>query len=202
VLGAFTRETLMLLPAIALFVGTIPIAYRVGSLLAGVAIHVGIRASLGFEDYDAVMLDENLQWPVLSIAALASVLGFGWIGIAAGVARLGRRVSEPGDSRPPSQLRSLSQFWSWLPVTAAALIPAHFILGRAEEIRISALMAPWAVVLGTHLRIAVGPLIGQFGHTIWWIEFYVQVIAAAGLLAVVFKSRRTAAPSGPASAHS
>lgn len=225
VLGAATRETLMLIPGIALLVRDLPGRFRVGALLAGLGVHVAIRAALGLREYDPLMLERNLASPVLCMVSFVSILGFGWIPVAhralysvstlAAILIAGRRY----ESR-------LERFWSWLPLTAALLLPAHFVFGRAEEMRISALLAPWGVVgilqvlrgsllralcaprvvllgsiplilvaasevlgLGSALRSAMHPSLGQFSQPLWWLEGYLQATLAAGVLGMLFEPR-------------
>jgi hypothetical protein len=180
VLGAVTRETLMLVPGLALFVRDLPLTVRIGALAAGLGTHAVIRASLGLGEYDAFMLDANLARPALCLFSFVSILGYGWIAVAHRALDSARTLAAIVTRR--SSGSTLERLWSWLPLTALAILPAHFWFGRAEEMRISALLAPWAVVgmlqilRGDPLRALCTPRVA------FLIALAVLLIAAAELL--------------------
>jgi len=166
-LGATTRETLLILPGVVLLRGPGSWPFRIACLLLSVAVVVGIRGLLGLESYGALGQGwrYNLAHPVASLVGLFFLLGFTWVPVLA--LAWPRFRYALGDRLTPGQRRFLALF----PFVALALLAAQLVLGRMTEIRISFLLSPWAIALlllalrGLPLssilsrRRAVGPLV-------------------------------------------
>jgi len=186
-LGALTRETLLLLPLVHALGYKGSWQHRLAPLGAALSIHAGLRLALGHASYDALKLDENFSSPAAVIVSLALVLGAGW-----------------------AWLRGPGPLSRWLPVALVMLVGTHLVLGRVQEIRISLLLAPWllsrvvefaglrvrwlalvgtvvAIVAveglgwGRMLREVLNPHIDQFASRVWSVAAYAQIVLLAGV---------------------
>lgn len=199
-LCALTRETLLLMPA--LYVVAAPrgegFLRRLGPLAVALALHMWLRFALGFGGYDVLMLSENLASLPILLVSIALALGSGWLGIALSLgpalsgtfaqlrALIGRAPSLAHSAVRPSETSERARgdrFFALLPWVLLALVPAHLLLGRIQEIRISALLAPWAVVallsigrIGSPLRVLRSTAL-QYGLPV----FALAVVLAEGL---------------------
>lgn len=150
VLGALTRETLLLLPGAFVLLASGHRGRRYAPLALAVGVHAALRLALGAEGYRIVQ-EENFGSGALVAVSLFLVLGYGWVAlalwtpwqhVAAGVTSgLRRAVAARVTTAPgPADVARL------LPFIALPLLVAHFAMGRIVEIRISLLIAPWALV--------------------------------------------------------
>lgn len=140
-LGALTRETLLILPLLGLLRPDTRRKAALGLLLA-VGIQLSIRYFMGLEQYGVLQMGLlfNAKHPATSVLGAFLVLGGTWVSIAA----YAERALRGGDSADPA-LAVRTTFARWFLPVASLILVNHFFFGRMNEIRISFLLAPWGI---------------------------------------------------------
>ena len=158
VLGALTRETLLLLPGVFLVASAAPLGLRLGTLAAGLAIFVGLRLALGVES-NFLFRPENFDSLTLVVISLVAIFGAFWLPVL--------RSAFSGLARPhavaDAPARRIDMLWRVFPLALAAVLLAHVLAARLFEIRISFILVPWVIIaLVPHVpqlrRAIYGPL--------------------------------------------
>ncbi len=154
ILAALTRETLLILPLVFFLVSCKPLSQRVLPLICAVALQLGIRILMGTEGYQ-VLRNENFETALTIPMSIFLILGFGWVGLF--TLLLKTRIASTynmtlqslklkncdEESGPPDYLERLV---ATLPIVFILVLITHLLMGRIVEIRISALLAPWALI--------------------------------------------------------
>jgi hypothetical protein len=140
-LGAATRETLLILPLLGLLRADTRRKAAIGLALA-IGIQIAIRYFMGLERYAVLKIGLlfNAAHPLTSLLGAFLVLGGTWVPIVAYAKRAGR----VGGSEAPA-LAARATFARWFLPVALLLFLNQFLLGRMNEIRISFLLAPWGI---------------------------------------------------------
>lgn len=150
-LGAATRETLLLLPILYVISNAGSFLHTLTCLGAGIAVQIIIRTSMGFEDYAAIEqgLSYNLGHPFAALLGAFFVFGFLWPFITRRF-RCDALHDFASSILRPRQVRNMNapspeKFDRMFVPAFVILVATHFFLGRMQESRISALLTPWAV---------------------------------------------------------
>src|SRR5262249_15990987 len=123
-IGAMTRETLLLLPLLFLVLSTRPLAQRLMPLLLAVPALVIVRLTVPAVHHDQLRgLWENIAFPVQTMFALFFMFGFGWVVIIP-------RLLAPATSLGESTSDQEKLFWKSLYVVFPLIVGAHLVLGR------------------------------------------------------------------------
>ena len=142
VLGALTRETLLLLPGVFLVASQAPLRFRLGALGAGLAVFAGLRLVLGMEGY-LLWRPENFDSPVLVAVSLFAIFGAFWLALV--------RASHLGLSALPGlpdvTASRVAALWRVFPLALAVVLFTHAFAARLFEIRISFILVPWAIIV-------------------------------------------------------
>lgn len=154
VAGAFVRETLLMAPGL-LFLGTnAPRRIKLTALLLPIAVHVGLRVTMGVDGYQ-VFRETNLLSVLLPLFALAITFGYGWVPLVRYIARaevgagLRRGLAGFLPVRVPPLITlqdRLDALQSAFPYALILLFVAQFFMGRIQEIRITGLLTPFVLL--------------------------------------------------------
>lgn len=151
-LGALTRETLLILPGVYFLVSRDTLLRRAFPIVLGLGVSFGIRIVMGMEGYQ-VTRNENFESALLVPVSLFFVFGFAWLAAPTLIARafplkLLRLILQsfrPGGTDVRAAI-AMQRLLETFPIVLILLLSTHVFMGRVVEIRISALLAPWLLV--------------------------------------------------------
>ncbi|MEO9824283.1 MAG: hypothetical protein ABJF50_07710 [Paracoccaceae bacterium] len=154
VLGAFVRETLLIISGLFLLGTNAPRKMKFAVLILPICIHIGLRLGFGVNGYQ-VFRETNLLSILLPLLALALTFGFGWVplvrylAMAQPIAAFRRGLSVFGLAKVPlltSHQERLDALRGAFPYALVLLFVAHFFMGRIQEIRITFLLSPFVLL--------------------------------------------------------
>lgn len=153
-IGAFVRETLLIVSLIVLLGTSAPRYVKAATIALPIAAHIGLRLTFGMDGYQ-VFRESNLFSATLPILSLLLVFGYGWLPLALYMARanlvapIWRGLSMLKPSLAPqlsTQDQRLEALRNTFPYMILLLIMSHFFMGRIQEIRISCLLSPFVLL--------------------------------------------------------
>jgi hypothetical protein len=226
-IGAFTRETLLLIPGLYL-ISPASRSQKVYCFATACITYGMIRLYMGSGSYQ---FPDNWSSSYLLPISLFYVLGFAWVFVFESLWRKNPLLSLAEGfknlfSRSPLEASKNSLFQMWLPWVLLTLLPTYCLLGRIQEIRIGALLAPWAIVRmleilrrtqisfvlkkqmigsmglacililaietipGLSIREYLNPHIAEFSQSVWWMEFYIQIVLCSTMFPLLASLRK------------